>query len=958
MRTWSAPALPPSWKLTGAPPFVARREEQHAVCEAYAEVVAGAGRTVFVSGAAGTGKSRLLATVCTELHAQGAAVLTGDCVQEFPRPLEPFDEALAPLLAAIGHETLVSATLASREPGTAAAPASREPAVGPDRLFDDVLHLLVTASEQRPIVLALDDLHWAGDDAIRLLTRIVGGLANARLLVIGAFRLDPPDRSDALAAAVSRLGHLPGVQHLPLAPFTATEVVEYLERDQGLRADEAGGLAGTLMRVTGGNPYLVRTTWRQALDAAARDGPIDLPETAVDLFRPRLALLSGRELDTLKVAALLGERVDVAELLAVADGTTDDGLAAVDAIVAAGLLEPATHPEEPYRFPHAIARQAVLDVITPSEAMRLHARIAQTLEARFPAAPRLVQRLAHHYGSARALGFADRAVTYLVRSAESADARLAHVEAGRMFEQAAEFAGRADERDQLRVRAARSWSLASDFARARRQHEQLMASEDARTRLRAAIGYEDGSWRPGLPGTRAAELLTAALAAVPQDPRDPLVIEALGSLGRATAFTGDADGGIALGDRAIELAREVGDRRTLAATLRARAWHTLRPEVLHEQLALADELYGLVADLNEDWAGLSHIVLSHASYVLGDAEGMERAERLLAGTARRWGAYWSYWIECARFGRAFMTGALAEAQAGVTRIGVIERGFRSDATPGAGAVQSFVVRRETGRLAAAASMLTGAESPMSSWAPGLLALYTELGMVDPARRILHWLLEHDDQQVHRSADWPARLAFMADAAVAAGDVEAGLVLRPFLAEYSGLNLMSGFHVAPLGPADRHLGELDALCGTGDPGAALARSIHLAEQLGAPLHLAYALASAAAFERAARGDVPEATRLAERALEIARPLGLERVVRMLPAATASTTGAAEPGPAGLTARETEVLRLLSAGLSNREIAAELVISEHTAANHVRSILTKVGAPNRTRAARFAREHGLA
>lgn len=996
MRTWSAPALPPSWNLTGAPPFVARREEQHAVREAYADVVAGAGHTVFVSGAAGTGKSRLLATACTELHARGAAVLAGDCVQEFPRPLEPFDEALAPLLAAMAraapdadggrdadghgddhdpgdgdHRGAVDTPLAfvrdtlareaAREtvrPTTLTRDAGARPAVGPDRLFDDVLRLLVAASEQRPIVLALDDLHWAGDDAVRLLTRVVGGLANARLLVIGAFRLDPPDRSDTLAATVSRLGHLPGVQHLPLAPFTAPEVVEYLQRDHGLPPRDAGALAGTLMRVTGGNPYLVRTTWRQALNAATRGGPIDLPATAVDLFRPRLALLSARELDTLKVAALLGEHVDVVELLAVAGGTADDGLTAVDAIVAAGLLEPPEQPEGPYRFPHAIARQAVLDLITPSEAMRLHARIAQTLEARFPAAPRLVQRLAHHYGSARALGFADRATTYLIRSAESADARLAHVEAGRMFERAADFTGRADERDQLRVRAARSWSLASDFARARRQHELLMTSEDPRTRLRAAIGYEDASWRPGLAGARSAELLTAALAATAADPHDPLVIEAIGSLGRATAFTGDVDAGGKLGDRAIALARELGDRRTLAATLRARAWHTLRPEMLHTQLALADELVALVADLDEDWVGLAGIVLGHGAYVLGDAEGMDRAERLLAANARRWGAYWSYWIECARFGRSFMTGSLAEARAAVARIGTIERGFRSDATTGAGAVQSFVVRRETGRLRPAAAMLTGTESPTSSWAPGLLALYTELGMVDPARRILHWLLDHDDEQLHRSSDWPARLAFMADAAVAAGDAEASRALRPLLAEYSGLNLMSGFHVAPLGPADRHLGELDALGGTGDPGAAFARSIQLAEQLGAPLHLAYALASAAAFERAARGVTPETTRLAERARGIARPLGLERVLRMLPAASAAPDADAAPAAVGLTARETEVLRLLSAGLSNREIATELVISEHTAANHVRSILAKVGAPNRTRAARFAREHGLA
>jgi DNA-binding CsgD family transcriptional regulator len=968
MRPWSAPALPPSWATTGVAPLVARRAELDAVRAAYGAVETGAGRAVFISGAPGTGKSRLLAAACTELHNRGAAVLAASCVQEYARPLEPFDQALLPLLDALdeGSVSTTEAVSTADGPGerrphrdgadlvwaTFASRGSRAiPTVGPDRLFDEVVQLLAEAARSRPVVLALDDLHWAGDDAIRLLGQVVSGIADARVLVLGAYRADPPDRSVALLAAVSRLGHLPYVDRLPLAPFTRDGVAEYLERFGGLSTADADQPAGTIMRVTGGNPFLVGSTWPQLLTAMRGGGRVDLPDSAIDLLRPRIAMLDPAERDLLEVAAVLGETVDVVELLAIGSGTPDRDLAAFDAIVRAGLLESPVSPESLYRFPHAIARQAVLDQLPPSEAMRVHARIAQTLEARFPAAPRLLQRLAHHYSAARALGFADRAVTYLIRSAESADVRLAHVEAAHLFEQAAALTGRADERDQLRARSARSWSFASDFARAREQHLRTMSSEDARTRLRAAIGYEDASWRPGLPGARAAELLTTALAGLLQDERDPLVIEGLASLGRATAYTGDLDEGAVFGDRAVALARALGDQHTLAAALRARVWHTLRPDGLHERMTMVEELHRLVADLPEDWTGLAGIVLSHGSYVLGDAAGMARAEQRLATTARRWGAYWNYWIECARFGRALATGALGDAEAYVARIGVVESGFRSDVTTGAGAVQSFMVRRETGRLGVAAKLITGAESPTSNWAPGLLALYTELGMTEPSRRVLHWLLEHDDSRAHRSGDWPAHLAFMVEAAVALRDADAGRVLRPLLLEYSGLNLLSGFHVAPLGPADRYLGELDVLCGSGDPAAAFARGIHLAETLGAPLHLAYSLASAAAFERAA-GDAREARSLEARARSIGESLGLVRLLGRMPA------GVAAPAAGGLTARETEVLRLLAAGLSNREIAGELVISEHTAANHVRNILTKVGAANRTRAARFAREHGIA
>ena len=960
MRNWSAPALPTSWTNTGAPPFVARREELRALHAAFTDVEAGAGRTVFLSGDPGTGKSRLLSTIGSALHTLGAAVFYGDCIQELGRPLEPFDQALAPLLAALEDARQEDndapgvgpdAALAVVRDTFAAHEGAAAPVIGQDRMFDAVVELLTAASETRPIVLALDDVHWAGEDAVRLLSRIVVSTADSRILVLAALRPDPPDRSEPLTTVIQKLAHLPAVEQMPLAPFTAADLTEYLELG-GVPSEDASMSALALAEVTGGNPYLVRTTWREVVEAlTAPDRRVSMPESVFELLRPRIAMLSDAELAVLRVGALLGHEVDLLELIATSGTSQEDTLAAVDASVRAGLLEPPVKPTDPYAFPHAIARQSVLEGLPPSESMRLHARIAQTLEERFPAATRRVQRLAYHYLSARALGYGDRAVEYLVRSAESAAQRLAHEEAGSLYERAADLAALAEDRDLLLRRSARSWSYASDFARARAQYERMMETSDPRNRLRAAIGYEDSTWRPGLDGRRSRELLTSALEGLPDDDRDPLVIEGLASLGRAISFTGDLSGGAATGDRAIALARELGDEQTLAATLRARIWHSVRPEGIRDRLAQADELRPLTVGMHDDWAGASGIVASFGSYLIGDAAGMERAERVLVESAQRWGSYWKYWAECARFGRAFADGRLVDASARLRQIGIIEQGFRSDYTTGAGALQGYMMRRETGKLGAVASMIRGDELPKTAWAPGLLALYTELGMQEPCRRTLHWLLEHDSASAHVSSDWPGRLAFMCEAALALGDADAAATLRPLLQDYSGYNLVSGFFVAQFGPADRYLGELDTLCGTGDPAEDFARAIRLGEQLEAPLHLAYTSASAAAYLRRA-GDVAAAQESAERARAIAEPLRLVRVLRLLPEASD------EPSIGGLTSRETEVLRLIAEGLSNREIASELVISEHTAANHVRSILMKVGVPNRTRAARFAREQGLA
>ncbi len=954
MRSWPAPALPSSWTNTGAPPFVARREELRALHEAYSAVEAGAGRVVFVSGDPGTGKSRLLATIGSALHTLGAAVLYGDCVQEFGRPLEPFDQALAPLLSALGTGggtgtpgdalTLVRATFAANEDGAA-------PAIGQDRLFQSIVGVLAAASAARPVVLALDDMHWAAEDAMRLLLRLGVGIGDSRVLILVAMRPNPPDRSETLLKLIAQLTHLPGVERMALRPFTRSDLTEFLELGAGLPADEARGAAPALVEVTGGNPFLVRTTWRQVVDAVnARDRRVEMPESVFEPLRPRIAMLSDTALGVLRVAAVLGHEVDLGELLAVSEATQEYTLAAIDASVQAGLLEPPPQVGDPYRFPHAIARQAVLDGVPASELMRLHARIAQTLESQFPAAPRLVQRLAYHYVAARALGFGDRAVEYLVRSAESADLRLAHEQAGGLFERAADLATDPDQRDELLHRSARSWALASDFSRERKLHERMMESRDPRVRLRAAIGYEDGSWREGLDGTRGMEMLSAALDAVPPDEHDALFVEALGSLGRAVAFTGNPARGAQLSDRAIVLARELGDERTLAATLRTRIWQSLRPEGLRERIAEADEMEPLTTGMSEDWAGLTGIVRAFAGYVVGDPAVMDRGQSRLTANSKRWGAYWTFWAESARFGRAFAEGRFEDAKRILSEIGTIERGFRGDLSPGSYAVQEYMLRRETGRLGIAASVITGDESPTSRWAPGLLAIYTELGMEQPCRRTLHWLLERDAQKLRISADWPARLAFMAEAALALEDVDAAKELLVHLQDYSGCNLVSGFFIAQFGPADMYLGRLHALCGTGDPSAEFERAIRLAEGLHATLHVAYACAAAGACARG-QGDTAQADAFTDRARALAEPLGLVRVLRGLPEASAA------PSIGGLTPREIEVLRLLADGLSNREIASELVISEHTAANHVRSILTKVGAPNRTRAARFAREHGL-
>ncbi len=178
------------------------------------------------------------------------------------------------------------------------------------------------------------------------------------------------------------------------------------------------------------------------------------------------------------------------------------------------------------------------------------------------------------------------------------------------------------------------------------------------------------------------------------------------------------------------------------------------------------------------------------------------------------------------------------------------------------------------------------------------------------------------------------------------------MLRPFLAAYAGMNLVGGQFVAVFGSADRYLARVAALLG--DPDGAerhFAAALAMDRRMGSVVHTAETLAAHALVLHAAGTDPARARELAGQARALAEPIGQLRVLRRLEALPDPS------GPDHLTAREVEVIELLAAGLSNREIGRRLYISANTAANHVRSILVKTGAANRTQAARYATEHRL-
>ena len=534
-----------------------------------------------------------------------------------------------------------------------------------------------------------------------------------------------------------------------------------------------------------------------------------------------------------------------------------------------------------------------------------------------------------------------------------AERGLAYEDAARWFERAASLPELSlADRARMNLSAAANHVRAGDFARARAIYERVITTDDPLIRLEAAVGYEDANWRFARADSKAADLLASALESCGLNTDEPRYVQALGSFGRALAFAGDMERSREIGSRAIEYARAAADPAVTLHTLTTSLWHGLTPEMCETEVQRSEEA-SRMALLRRDYEALGSTAHFRAlvSYVAGRPDGLAASAADMRRAVQACGQpYFGCVAACVEQALAYLRGDFAGAERWADialRTGGL---FGADDTEGTNGVQMFMIRRETGDLKKFAGFVDGSETFAERWVPGLLALYTELGCEPGITRALLHLLNRNPGDRTDEAQWPMELVFMVEAALQLGNREAVHALRPFVARYVGKNLVAGQFVALFGSADRYLARIAAL--GGDNAAAerhFAAALEMDRRMGAVVHVTETLARYASFA-ASCGRIEDARRLADEARGIAARIGQARVVDLVDSLLTT-------GPDGLTDREVEVLRLLAAGLSNRAIGERLYISANTAANHVRSILLKTGAANRTQAAMYAADHEL-
>jgi ATP/maltotriose-dependent transcriptional regulator MalT len=970
--------------------FVGRSGQLAELEAALRDAAEGRPSLALVGGESGVGKSRLADELKRHARESGARVLAGDCVElgEDELPYAPLLSALRPLVRdedpALDElppplRAALDAILPGLGSGHSAGDATQS------RVFEALLTLLESLGAETPVVLVVEDLHWADSSTRSFIGFLASTICSERLLVVGTYRSDELHRRHPLRPLLAELSSDPYARLLELPRFTSEELAEQLEGILAGRPDE--DLVERVYSRSEGNAL-----YAEEILAAGLDGRGALPPTLRDALMLRVERLSPMAQELLRWLACQ-PAADHSLLAAVAGLEAAELRAALREAVASHIV--VTDADESYAFRHALLREVVYDDLLPGERTELHAALARALETRIEAGERgahITAQAAHHWVAAcdqpRALAAAVRAAIAAERVNAFGEAQalferalglwervadpeqLTDLEEVELLRRAASAADQAGDPSRQESLLRRALSLVDAEAEPRQaalllerlsqslwsQHDQDASMEALRDGLALLPGDEQSGERATLLSQLAKKrMLQSRFAEAEQCAHEALAVAravghreaeavALNALGTAMGDRGEPDAGVAHLRESLAIARDEG-----FAMHEAGAWINISDVLnmagrLDEALAVAREglEVGVAAPMRAaDWLRLS---VSEHSFHLGDWEQAEAA--IPAASRRHTGGTFLFWQTCTAQ-LALGRGDSERAERAITALGEAVEGSTEPQFVG----PYGVLRSEQARRA---------------------------GDIDAARAAVDEALDRieycSEDVVRISALAVAGLRVEGDAGQQARDRrddEGSTLVRSraeALLERARLAAQAGWAVeaAQLATAEAE----HARATGGDSPSLWAAATERWEQLRRPFHSSYTRWREAEALMAAT-DRDGATRLATAALESARRLGSAWLVdeieslaaraRLNLGGEAEAAGAPAEGPEdpfGLTARERDVLVLVAAGATNREIGERLHMAEKTASVHVSRILAKLDVRSRTEAAAVAHRQGLA
>ena len=381
-------AIPPQLESGTRLRFVGRDEQVDQLVTIWKQAKEGERGVALVGGEPGIGKSRLAIEIAAQAREQGAITLYGRCDDELGVPFQPFVEALrwfvdhaddpTTSLGRHGGELVRLVPEIADRAGDLAQPLRSDPETEQYRLFEAVAGWLGTLSSVTPVVLVLDDLHWAAKATLLMLRHILKSPEAMHLLVLCTYRDTDLSRSHPLSEALAEFRRLPGVTRVSLSGLDATGVCEVLAASAGHELDADGrALAAAIHAETEGNPFFVGEVLRHLAETGRiyeRDGRwvaddpsnIGIPEGVREVIGRRLNRLSEQSNDVLSLAGVVGRTFELAVLLELSEVDEDTLLEALDEAIEARLIRDLGAGQ--YAFSHALVRSALYDEVRPTRA--------------------------------------------------------------------------------------------------------------------------------------------------------------------------------------------------------------------------------------------------------------------------------------------------------------------------------------------------------------------------------------------------------------------------------------------------------------------------------------------------------------------------------------------------------------------------------------------------------------
>jgi hypothetical protein len=893
--------------------FVGREQIMASMRQTLNEAISGQVRLLLLTGEAGSGKTRICTQLATYAGLRGVRVLIGQCyegegapafwpwlqiVREYCKELSA--EQLAELLGpAAGDIAQLVPEVRDKLPDVAPPPAL-EPDKARFRFFDSVATFLRNASRRQPLMLTLDDLHWADPASLLLLEFLGRELAGNPVLLVGTYRDAEVGRQHPLTRTLGQLVHLGVGQRISLEGLTPADITQYIEMTSGVEPSEA--LVVAAYRQTGGNALFLTEVVRLLVsEGRLRDlGQesniyIPIPLSVREVIHRRVNGLSPECYRLLTTASVIGRNFSLAVLEELQQLPEDELLDLLEQAASTRVIREVEGRSGEFSFSHALIRDTLYEQLSATRRSRLHLRIAQAIEHTYAGAlDQHLSALAYHFSQAPFPDNAGQAIEYSLRAAERATSQLAYEESASLYQRAvdavAQQPGQELLRCELMVSLGEAQQRASlpDRSRATLEQAAEMARQAGSGALLAravlaivptAIGV-----RYGQPDPVLIDLLEDALRGIdPGDSGERARLLAQLSLARYHAPNEER---LTLSQEAVDMARRTGGADALLPALYSRSIALMGFEKAGERLDVASEMVRTAEMVhNKEMALRGHYSRFRELLELGERPALDEVlERygVAAEELRQPAHSWMY-----PFGQsiiAMMEGRLDESESLATEAAAIGRRAQDANTPLFFAVILVTLRGLQGRTAEVLERVRTfiEEYPfIKSWHATLAKLYIDVDRLDDARRELDGLATHDFVDHPRDGAFVVGMALLSQVVRRLKDESRARLLYDLLLPFADRNVIIGTSAVYYGPMRRHLGLLTATLSRWEESEAhFDASMARCRAMHAPPFLAYNQLECAAMllESGAPGKRAKATRLLREALDGATRMGMMNVKR--------------------------------------------------------------------------------